>query len=329
MAVNLIDELSLFGGRRDIFVTLNMEVNLPTFKGEERNTLYFIGNGFDLFHGVKSKYIHFYSWLNLQDEEHEQFASDMEEIFSSVSSHGNWLWRDFEEALGMLDVDDVHNRFSGKEDNVFYDEGYQKRASQNIHTITSKISTYLREWAKYINKSEIQQKVFLSPDSLYLTFNYTLLLENVYGIPENHILHIHNSINDTLPLITGHLTDFREKYNDNDSLNIERSKQNIIQEANNLRKPVDKLIEDNCSFFTNLADIKNIVVFGHSLSKIDRLYFTEVVKRVHDDAHWHFVVKDDDTKAVYEHLLDDIYCNQKQYSRKIGHKNCNFIEIHN
>lgn len=307
-----------------------MEVNLSLLKGKEKSTLYFIGNGFDIFHGVKSKYIHFYSWLNLQDEEHEQFASDMEEIFSTTSIHGNWLWRDFEEALGLLDVDDVHNRFSGKEDNEFYDEGYQKRASQHIYAITSKIPGYLKEWVKYINNSEIQQKLSLSPECLYLTFNYTLLLENVYGIPKDHILHIHNSINDAKPLVTGHKVYFREKYNDNDSLNVERSKQHIIQEANNLRKPVDKLIEENSSFFTNLADIKNIVVFGHSLSKIDRQYFTEVIKHVHDDTHWYFVVRDNDNeaKARFEKLIN-YYSGEDQYLPKIKHDNCKYIEIHN
>lgn len=82
----------------------------------DKNTLYFIGNGFDLFHkGVKSKFIHFYSWLNLKDEEHEQFASKMESIFPHSGAHGNWLWPQFEEALGKFNIDQVHTTFAGKE----------------------------------------------------------------------------------------------------------------------------------------------------------------------------------------------------------------------
>ena len=304
-----------------------MEVNLPIFEGEERNTLYFIGNGFDLFHGVKSKFIHFYSWLNLKDEVHEQFANDMEELFTSSCVHGNLLWRDFEEALGKLDVDGIHNRFSGQEENIFYDEEYQKRASQCILEVTNRIPVYLREWIKDTNISEVQKKLALSKKSIYFTFNYTLLLENVYEIPREHILHIHNSLMDSKPLITGHLTSFREKYNDNDSINIERSKQNIIQEANRLRKPVDKLIDENRSFFDSLANIKYIVVFGHSLSEIDRRYFTEVVNHVHDDAHWYFVVKDDEAEEKYMNIID-IYCEKSdQYIRKMKRENCSIYQV--
>ena len=63
-----------------------MERILDLMSGDN-NTLYFIGNGFDLFHkGVKSKFIHFYSWLNLKDEEHEKFASNMESIFQTIHS---------------------------------------------------------------------------------------------------------------------------------------------------------------------------------------------------------------------------------------------------
>lgn len=81
-----------------------MERILDLMSGDN-NTLYFIGNGFDLFHkGVKSKFIHFYSWLNLKDEEHEKFASNMESIFPQSGIHGNWLWTQFEEALGCFDV---------------------------------------------------------------------------------------------------------------------------------------------------------------------------------------------------------------------------------
>lgn len=304
----------------------DMEVNLPNFGNEDKNTLYFIGNGFDLFHGVKSKFIHFYSWLNLKDEVHEQFASDMEDIFTESGVHGNWLWRNFEEALGLLDVDDLHGRFSGKENNEFYDEDYQKRASQHIHTVTSKIPAYLKEWVKFTNESTIHQKLPLSPKSFYLTFNYTLFLEQVYNIPQDHILHIHNSFADEAPLITGHLTDFREKYNDTDSINIERSKQNIIEEANLLRKPVEKLIKENHVFFDLLSNVKNIVIFGHSLSKIDRQYFTEVVSRVQDNAHWYFVFKGETSRAMYEDVIKDYY-DEHPYSRKISRENCKYIEI--
>ena len=40
-----------------------MKVDLPDFKGQEKNMLYFVGNGFDLFHDLKTRYIDFHDWL--------------------------------------------------------------------------------------------------------------------------------------------------------------------------------------------------------------------------------------------------------------------------
>ena len=324
-------QISGVGGMK----TIMMEIHLPNFKGEVKTTLYYIGNGFDLFHGLRTKFIHFYSWLNLKDDEHEKFAYDMECIFPRVGIHGNWLWTDFEKSLGEIDVDYIHDKYSGKEKDIFYDEEYQERAAHHLRDVTSRIPYYLSEWLKETYYPCVKNDALhLHPESRYLSFNYTSLLEDVYKIPKDQVLHIHGNINSQKPLTTGHIVQFPDKDEDPQSYNMEKSWQNITQEANNLRKPVDKIIKENKQFFTSLSDIKNIVIFGHSLSSIDRQYFKEVVQHVHDNARWYFVCINDIVQNSYHQLvrryhekLNREYRGNELFGRKIIPENCEYLLI--
>ena len=300
-----------------------MDVQLPNLKGKEKNTLYVIGNGFDLFHEVKTKFIHFYSWLNLKDDEHESFAAEMENFFQSHGVHGNQLWRDFEKALGDIDINYIQKQYSGVEDNVYFDENFHQRAAQRLHRVANKIPFYLREWIKATDCSNVEPKMSLSKESLYLSFNYTLLLENVYHIPKSQIVHIHHCYMDKEDLITGHNKGFPQWPDYPSNFNIEKALQNISAEANALRKPVQDVIKQHSNFFISLSNISNIIVFGHSLSAIDRPYFEEVLRHVHNDAHWYFVCYDDNVKYMYQEIVE----GQAYYGKKIIPANCKYINI--
>lgn len=307
----------------------------------DKNTLYFIGNGFDLFHkSVKSKFIHFYSWLNLKSEKHEQFASKMERIFPQSGVHGNLLWTDLEESLGNFDIDKVQQDFSGIEKDGFYDEEYQERAANYVHAQFSKLLSYLKEWAKQIKIKKVTPILPIGKESQYLTFNYTLLLEEVYKINPNQILHIHNSIKDDEPLVVGHNKTFSKYFDDVENVNIQNSKEKLAKEIAKIRKPVDEIIEAHKQYFESLGNISKVIVFGHSLSAIDIRYFEEVLYHVCDNAKWVFVVYDENAKLRYQSIVDqyDKYLNDpnnfgvKQYKNKIKPENCDYInidEIHN
>lgn len=303
-----------------------MEVHLPDLKGKEKNTLYIIGNGFDLFHKVKTKFIHFYSWLNLKDEKHERFATEMENLFLSYSINGNLLWRDFEKALGDLDINYVQEQYSGEEENKAFDEKYQKRAAQIMHKTTRMIPSYLREWIAETDMTKVTPKLPLPKESLYLSFNYTLLLENVYNIPKDRIVHIHHCYTDQEDLVTGHNKSF-PTWPDHQNINVEKALQNISSEANSLKKPVKEIIKQNSVFFNSLSKVSNIIVFGHSLSPIDGPYFEQVFRNVQDDAYWYFVCRNEDDKIRYQEKIMNYqsswYC--AGYLKKI--ENVNYLVI--
>lgn len=308
-----------------------MKVLLPDFKGQEKNTLYFIGNGFDLFHDLKTRYSDFYDWLIKYH--YNDFVEVMERLFPTLQNGDYLLWKDFEEALACADLLNVHNDFFQGNDDGWFNLDVQNRVTERIKYHLDKIPYLIREWIKSIKISGVPQLLDLSTESLYLSFNYTLLLENIYFIPSDHILHIHNSIEVEEPLITGHKSGYDKDGVTTNNINVEKSTQNIAVELNSLRKPVDTIINRNRSFFDSLSNISNIVVFGHSISEIDRLYFTEVFYHVKDDAKWYFVVIDEEAKKEIEALIigyNDLSKRQIGGGRYIDKKkidNCSYIFI--
>ena len=73
-------------------------------------------------------------------------------------------------------------------------------------TFAKDIPQYLNKWINNID-TDVDRKLknlYLSPNSLYLSFNYTDTLEHVYGIARNQILYVHGKAGENLNLIVGH-----------------------------------------------------------------------------------------------------------------------------
>ena len=309
-----------------------MSLVLPNLRGQERNTLYIMGNGFDLDHNLKTRYWDFRQWL--LEHNYDDFVREMEMIFPKINDNKLLLWKDFEAALEKADPIKIHQLFFQGVDDGWYNSKTQHVVIDRIKPRLDRIPELLRDWLTDTTKAiyDMDEKYDLSRDSLYLSFNYTMLLEKVYSIPSNRILHIHNSIEDENPLVTGHKHTYNEDI-EHSNVNIEKSMLLISQGLNQLKKPVDDIIEKESDFFTSLNDITNIITFGFSLSPIDLKYFKEVIMNVHDNAHWYFVCYNDKAKKKYETItykyanLPQYYYGRERYIQKIRVENCRYLYI--
>lgn len=309
-----------------------MRVVLPNLQGQERNTLYIMGNGFDLDHNLKTRYWDFRQWL--LEHNYDDFVREMEMMFPEINDNKLLLWEDFETALEKADPLKIHQLFFQGVDDAWYDSKTQHVAIDRIKPRLDRIPELLRDWLIDATKNiyDVPCKYDLSRDSLYLSFNYTLLLEKVYSIPSERIFHIHNSIDNKETLVTGH----KHTYNEDveiSNVNIEKSMLFISQGLNKLKKPVDEIIKNNLFFFKSLSNIANIIVFGFSLSPIDLSYFKEILLNVHDNAHWYFVCHDEKSKYRYETIvnkyanLPQYYYDRGRYARKINEDNCCYLYV--
>ena len=74
----------------------------------EMNHIYIIGNGFDLFTGLKTSYSHFKEWLYLN------YTVVFENMKAEYDMEGEW-WYNFEENLGKLDINGYVQRLTPPE----------------------------------------------------------------------------------------------------------------------------------------------------------------------------------------------------------------------
>jgi hypothetical protein len=125
----------------------------------------------------------------------------------------------------------------------------------------------------------------IDPTAEFLNFNYTPTLQELYGVPDTHILHIHGRAN--LPdsdLILGHAWNPGDRQSLNNRPDIEEIDTRLMEVHAILDsyfsktfKPSARLIEEHRPFFQRLIGFREVCVLGHSLSSVDELYFRALV----------------------------------------------------
>ena len=156
----------------------------------EQDTLYIIGNGFDLAHGLKTKYNDFRKWL--EESGFHSFVNRMEALYPDVKN-ANGEWNDIETALGHFKMPDVIAY-----DKYFTDcncsEEVALPVGDNIKSVTVSLSGNLWKWIKTVDLLKAKHMFLLNENALFVSFNYTLTLESVYEIPLDNVWHIHGSV---------------------------------------------------------------------------------------------------------------------------------------
>lgn len=207
---------------------------------------------------------------------------------------GGDLWSDFEHALGQYNINDMYE-YCTRNIAIDYDHmmrsgyGLEDAPGTELPPLINLLHKSLLEWITESYNSGVvhlkKEREFPSEAS-YLSFNYTPLLENLYNIPQDNILHIHGSLDGFSDLIVGH--DNIQEYDEgeHDIIYAENAKHSICGLMNELYKDVDTIIEANREFFIKLHEIDEVVAYGHSYNKIDLPYFRKVAESVSKHCQW-------------------------------------------
>ncbi|MBN2896937.1 MAG: bacteriophage abortive infection AbiH family protein [Campylobacterales bacterium] len=253
-------------------------------------TLYIIGNGFDIHHGIKSDYLNFKHYL----QEADSAIYNLIEEYISIEEN----WSDFEAALAKINVDSIIENTSdflasyGADDwSDAYHHDYQYEVNRIVEGLSGSLKEHFGEWVRQL---EIPDRVNLSihpvhlnTDAQYLTFNYTSSLTDIYGIPESSILYIHGKAKNNEDLVLGHAWNPAEIPSLNDVPDSE-SMDTRVMEGNEIInsyfgstfKDSKKIIAENANYFEDLSGLLDIYVLGHSLSSVDEVYFREIVANI-------------------------------------------------
>lgn len=273
-------------------------------------TLYIIGNGFDLAHGLPTRYCDFREWLI--KNKHQDVVEKLESYYP-LEENKDYKWSNFEDALGKPWIEDIYNDNKDNCINPEDSDNIKEFCSEITSSIeerfgseTQQIPNLLTEWIKTANKKLATTTPINIPlfetNGYYLNFNYTTTLENLYHIDRESILHIHGHCIDDKQVIVG----FKEvvalgnetfpdtTYEDDAVAQIKRI-------AESLKKPIEELINNNKNFFERLTLVDKVVVYGHSLNDIDFEYFKQVHHFV-GNAPWFFEVYAQTNKELLARL---------------------------
>lgn len=308
-----------------------------------------IGNGFDIAHGIPSRYEDFKEYLLLYEKEPEVLfeiagqkwcASDSispndvekrnfyEDITKFITTAE--LWSDFENALGYLDDEELksyHSDFLLDYGHVKWKDSanhdYQMSIEESLE-FAKDIPKYLAEWISHLNTSadNILPPNFINNEALFLNFNYTDTLEEVYGILRKNILYIHGKCKEGSHLVVGHhdsnlfmkkpVPAMKEEYKQYMDLESGRDfreveAENIIKSYfKSTYKNVYSIIRDNITFFKNLGSVKEVLIMGHSLSKIDMEYFSMIRQYANPDCIWHITFHSEDDRVRAQEVLTEL-----------------------
>lgn len=266
-------------------------------------TLFVIGNGFDIIHGVSSSYYNFRDWLGRRSE-----LRDMLETYIMKAD----LWADFEDSLAYLNAEilidnasecmDIFDVLEQDNDNFSAADFFvaAETAAMPALTIPCELPKRFRRWIETLQPSSDNKPLsdLINRKCRYINFNYTEFLESLYGVPKDKITYIHGCRqNKKEELILGHAPEVDPVDYETAGSQRKCSGKRMTQTLYDLQettgnyigeyfdattKKTDKIIRNNDTFFNNIADLGAIITIGHSLSPVDYPYFKAMIKNNKD-----------------------------------------------
>lgn len=204
--------------------------------------LFIIGNGFDRAHGLKTSYEDFHDFLRSQydvtDEEDmlyldghmyqnkdgeldcdDDVAAGFLARLISQAEPDSEQWSALEDSLGKLDYSEIFDSVIEQYDkdgdpDYWRNVALYENMADSLSVVIGKFSLYFANWVHSIDIKKVKEnkkfRGLMQPGDLFLTFNYTELLEEVYKV--NSVCHIHGKRGEKL--VFGHGSD-DDHYEDN------------------------------------------------------------------------------------------------------------------
>lgn len=298
--------------------------------------LYIIGNGFDKAHGLNTDYRGFREYLQ---NNHPDFLYSFEKLYGFIpldpTEYGyskklqekwdasvlNSLWSEFEKDMATPDIADMIAFSESVVDSMNLESGnigIQDTMDQywrKEYGFINQLQSYIKEWISQIDISNVvpmQQNLVNNEDDCFFSFNYTAILEEVYGVP--HVMHIHGSIVDDFdgdPII-GHCN--REEIQNRRAMS--RKAKEIFDEGDAsiqaaiadyleaIYKDTAFLININQRFFRKLHDVNRVMIIGWSAGAVDIPYLREIRDSIHPNTKWtvYYYAENDTDRKAYDSL---------------------------
>ncbi|WP_191966533.1 bacteriophage abortive infection AbiH family protein [Cellvibrio sp. KY-YJ-3] len=285
-------------------------------------TLYILGNGFDLHHRLDTKYSSFGLYVkehypNVYDQLIEFYGfCDLTHCDESTADRA--LWSDFENDLSKLDTESVMESLSqfianpGGEDFRDRDWGaYSIEVSSFVDKLLNTLFSAFKEFIFQVEYPTLEQRLLLDFSNAHLiSFNYTNTLQAYYGVNDSKINYIHGkAASESSELVLGHaipaenfiddeqsppphLTDeelelWEQCMSDRYDYSVELARDELQGYFSSTFKPTNDIIEANEFYFNQLSGVDTVYILGHSLADVDLPYFEKLISSVSAQSVYH------------------------------------------
>lgn len=258
------------------------------------NVVYLIGNGFDLNLGMRTKWEHFYAYL---DSCHAVLSPSIENLMSTVKTEKNKQnWSDFERELGkylgtLEDIDEavqLHDeliehlqKYLEIEESIYiFDKGSRERLFQYLKNPQE--SGFLPN-----ERKEFERHILERPNVVWniklITFNYTSSIERIINGYAPRMSIGGNMRGSNTGLEMEHVHGFT---NNRMILGVNDISQIFNENFHNESRIIDRYIKSDCNSTYGLghadkckewiSDANLICVFGLSFGETDKKWWNEI-----------------------------------------------------
>ena len=302
-------------------------------------SLYIIGNGFDLHHSLPTSYGDYKSFLQKRDP---NLVHRMDELLqvNGIAEKDIKQWSNLEEYsrhFPELDFESLHDdAFDASEqdmDRASYWDDPPYIAANYVKAWIDFYNAFTAHFKESIDSIDVSmackdEKLDIDSDASFLNFNYTRTLEILYNVPANNMLYIHvnkgnyvfgNNQAKSIPYPNPeglYIDEDGRETSDEDIRNVEVKKvlngaYSVIYET--YFKNSESLIQENSRWFSRISGCKRIVFMGVSFGKEDAIYFDFIFQNAKNCDEWLF----------YCHSEGDFQV-AKNYAQKFDVQNAEF-----
>lgn len=255
-----------------------------------------IGNGFDLHHGIPSRFSDFGRSVAASEPNIVRLIDEY--LFVDED-----FWNCFEARLATFDADNVieyAEQFlvsygAGDWSDAFHHD-FEYEIQQIVDGLSRRLHTRFAKWIRSLPIPDAGAAPLVrcvDPEARFLTFNYTPTLQRLYGVPDRNVLHIHGRSSDPDDeIVLGHgwkrnVEDMlAREVNENTDTRIAGGYRLIDEYFADTFKPTERIVERYRAEFDSLGDVTEVIVLGHSLADVDTPYFREVIARTPASTTW-------------------------------------------
>ena len=243
--------------------------------------LYVLGNGFDMHYHLQTNTDTFIRYLHK-----ETIYNECTDAFDVMAGYGV-LWSDFEEDISYIDLnaieeenligpDYLSDHESDRDGGIYNMENY-------LNSIYNAIFSALKNMVDAADRVNLpaDKNMKFNIDDAIICFNYTSTIEKVaVQLPDKDVLYIHGNAARGSDLILGY-NEGKSNYNYRKYSNPEDGDYYCETQAFLIRDFYESLKKKRQNekleeYLSSLDVIDEVVVYGHSIGKVDIPYFEQI-----------------------------------------------------